>query len=56
MISVFHRGAHEIHALLVFYGAQNDSFLQTFWDKPSVPSSGVKESKKTLEDETDRLL
>lgn len=56
MNSGVHCGVSEIYALLVFYRTQNDSFLQTFWVNPSVPSSGVKQSKKIFEDETDKLL
>lgn len=51
-----HYGLNEICALLVFYSTQNGSFLRTFWVYTSIPSSWVKQSNKTLEDETDRLL
>jgi hypothetical protein len=46
VISGFHRGVNEMCALLRFYTAQNGSFLPTFRDKQSVPSSRVKQSKK----------
>jgi hypothetical protein len=36
----------KICALLEFYTVYNGSFLPTFWDNLSVPSSRVKQSKK----------
>jgi hypothetical protein len=48
MISGFHPGASEIFTLLGCDAAQSDSYLLTFWDNLSVPSSRVKQSKKNL--------
>jgi len=42
MISGFCRKADERCTLLGYYVASTGNFLQTFWDNPSDPSSGVK--------------
>jgi hypothetical protein len=56
-ISWFRRGVNEIFALLGRYEAWLGSYLPKFWDKPSVPSSRIKEDLDhlTLEDGTDAL-
>jgi len=41
----FRREVDESFALLGYY-ASSTNFLPTFWDKPSVPSSGVKNPNK----------
>jgi hypothetical protein len=58
MSSGFCHSLNEICDLLGFYAPENISFLPTFQDNLSGPSSRVKQSKKkylTLEDETYKL-
>jgi hypothetical protein len=47
-MSGFCHDANEIRALSGFYAVQNDSFLPTFQDNLSVPSSRLKKSKKAI--------
>jgi hypothetical protein len=43
----FRREVDKNFTLLGYY-ASSSNFLPTFWDKPSVPSSGVKNPNKWL--------
>jgi len=46
MISGFRHGANDIYILLQFYAVKNGSFLMTFRDNPSVPSTRLKQSSR----------
>ena len=52
VISDFHSDAHEIFALLGCYTVEIGSYLPTVWDNLLVPSSRVKESKKSKDSST----
>jgi hypothetical protein len=60
VISSFYRDADEICTLLGYYAASSGNPLPTFRENVTVPSAGVKKSKKrkgfwSLKDGTDKL-